>query len=101
MNEERNNGGQMRILGASNEFIRGRSQGRSTLDTKDTKGKRSTIFNNANLNGIANRAFIAGSSDEDPNKVGGDQEMEVYDVNPLPPTRSRHNHHPHHDHSQM
>lgn len=93
---ERN--GQMRTLGANNEFIRGRSQGRSTLDTKDTKGKRTTIFNNANLNGVANRAFVAGSSDEDPNKVG-DQEMEVYDVNPLPPNRNRHNNY--HDHSQM
>lgn len=95
MNEMERNG-QMRTLGASNDFIRGRSQGRSTLDTKDTKGKRSTIFNNANLNGVANRAFVAGSSDEDPNKVG--EEMEVYDVNPLPPIRNRHNHH---DHSQM
>lgn len=89
----------MRTLGANNEFIRGRSQGRSTLDTKDTKGKRTTIFNNSNLNGVTNRAFVAGSSDEDPNKVGGDQEMEVYDVNPLPPIRSRHNNY--HDHSQM
>lgn len=76
--------GQMQTLGVRNEFVRG-NRGRSTLDTKETKTRRSTILNNTNgLNGSgthSNSGYIeASSEDEGPQIVDDTQEMQMQNI---------------------
>lgn len=70
----------METLGVRNEFVRG-NRGRSTLDTKDKKSRRSTILNNAAIktNGLQNDGYIEASS-EDEQRIGEDQDMQMQGI---------------------
>lgn len=73
--------GQMQTLGVRNDFVRG-NRGRSTLDTKETKTRRSTILNNTNgLNssGTPNTGYIEASSDDE-QIVDDTQEMQMQNI---------------------
>lgn len=74
--------GQMQTLGVRNEFVRG-NRGRSTLDTKETKTRRSTILNNTNNGvngGTPNTGYIEASSDDDLAIADDTQDMQMQNI---------------------